>query len=680
MASSSNESAQQRAFRAPALLLAVALSASTGCGQEFTSCSETHSCGEQGGTSGDGGSGASGGSVSGESGSSGASGASSGEDCPSGCDDDETCCDGECVDTSADVLHCGACNNRCEGAHAQFECIDSECAIESCTKGFVDCGSVEDGCESEDEGLPDVPAPLLPMAGAYTGAVRAESSLKPKFAWQASEATGSCGGVTYEIELTRECEPGKLQDCGFDEPDVRESGLESPEFTPEDPLPVSDDVPVGALYAWRVRACDGPERCSAWSRVSYANVGRLIDDINADGYSDVVEVGEDDEVAGVFLMGDGATPLAAHMTIEIDLGAPTHGRLLGDVNGDAFPDMVLWSSWTTDAPRVVLGASSPQDWTSRVMSSPLQLYHRGGRAGDLDADGFADVAISEFELASTPVIPKAVVRLYRGRSDFDLVGSLNLLPPSGTTVPQFGAALAGGFDSNADGYSDLVIMDDDEGALHFVRGKSSFPSAIDASIKSATLPGVSSSDYTELCAIGDRDGDGYGDIAAFVRTLDGGLLQTFSGGAEPSPEPTAHLQFTSNTYAIECVGGYDLGGDGRDELFVHVLESLDAASYVRALPGSSEEQTADDSFQVDSFGSASFFAGGLIGGDYDGDGALDLKIRLAEKINLLRGGKPASTSANCSQPETSFSLIGDWCSVEKDDLSTPPYETRTPVR
>jgi hypothetical protein len=45
-----------------------------------------------------------------------------------------------------------------------------------------------------------------------------------------------------------------------------------------------------------VRACR-PDKCSDWSEVRYVNVGRLFDDFNGDGYSDVI-VGADRQDAG----------------------------------------------------------------------------------------------------------------------------------------------------------------------------------------------------------------------------------------------------------------------------------------------------------------------------------------------------------------------------------------------
>ncbi len=329
-------------------------------------CSETRSCSEESASGGEGGAeDGSGGTAIEQGGSSddsetgGQSGAggSTGEACPDGCGDGETCCDNGCVDTSSDAANCGACGNRCEGANAEFQCVDSDCVIESCDSGYVDCSVEEEGCETEDAGLPGVPAPFLPMAGAYTGAVRAERSLEPKFGWRASEGDGTCGALTYEIELTRECQPGKLQECAFEEPEVRQVGLEQAEWTPEEPLPVSDVVPVGALYAWRVRACDAPERCSEWSRVSYLNVGRLIDDMNADGYSGSGPAEQRQSRRDGPFGRRSDTAHWQHVIFPRDRVCG-RGRFVGDLDGDEFPDMLVWDSYSqTAAPRVILGGA-----------------------------------------------------------------------------------------------------------------------------------------------------------------------------------------------------------------------------------------------------------------------------------------------------------------------------------
>jgi hypothetical protein len=665
----------------------VLLAMAAGCSQKFSdTCSETRSCVDESNQGGDGGAGdgvggtspGSGGS-SGTVGSAGTSGGSS-EGCPDGCGEDETCCDGQCVDTTSDSANCGACGHACEGANAEVACVDSQCSIARCEDGYVDCGGDDDGCESEDTGLPGAPAPFLPMAGAYTGAPRSDEALKPKFAWRAPEMEGTCSLLTYEIELTRECVPGKLEECGFEAPDVRESGIEATEWSPSEALPVSEAVPVGALYAWRVRACDAPEHCSAWSRVSYVNVGRLVDDINADGYSDLVGLQGGADVAGVFFSGDGATPLEANTLINEDLtGGAAEGRFLGDVNGDEFPDMLVWQEWEHEvAPRVVLGAASPAGWTSVAMSGPLDARHGGGRAGDLDGDGFADVAISEFKVPEDSGTPPGVVRLYRGRSSFSLSTPVNILAPEGSSPADFGVALEGGFDSNADGKPDLFILDDSDGLIHVLRGSTELHSVIGGSIDSPKLKNLGAGWRSQLLGLGDRNQDGYGDLAVVVHTSglaeNNGTIQVFLGGSELSQDPAVDFTVDASE-KFSWAGRGDLGADELADLVIYPRYSFSGSSgyrgHLRALPGSTENQTTSDLVQIANFGEQLDNYSSLAIGDYDGDGAPDLTIDVGgSQRRLFRGGTVGPTLDGCVQPSTSFTRINDWCSVKSSTMTS----------
>jgi hypothetical protein len=53
-----------------------------------------------------------------------------------------------CVDTSADVNNCGFCDHACTFANAVPKCTTGNCALGSCSAGFVDCdGNAVNGCE-----------------------------------------------------------------------------------------------------------------------------------------------------------------------------------------------------------------------------------------------------------------------------------------------------------------------------------------------------------------------------------------------------------------------------------------------------------------------------------------------------------------------------------------------------
>jgi hypothetical protein len=58
-------------------------------------------------------------------------------------------CGNSCVDTMANVNHCGACGESCSLPNATPSCVVGTCRVQSCNSGFYDCdGNATNGCES----------------------------------------------------------------------------------------------------------------------------------------------------------------------------------------------------------------------------------------------------------------------------------------------------------------------------------------------------------------------------------------------------------------------------------------------------------------------------------------------------------------------------------------------------
>jgi hypothetical protein len=157
-----------------------------------------------------------------------------------------------------------------------------------------------------------------------------------------------------------------------------DTSVSEAEFQPALDLPVSSEAPVGALYAWRVRTCDAAARCSAWSDVAYLHVGRTQQDVNGDGYADVLA---GLAVQDIYFGGPG---FDAGAEAQITIGAPgsTQARFIGDVNGDGFGD---WGFLEADFD--VCGSAVPRDHvrsgrSERAGASGVLLC-RGLVVGDL---------------------------------------------------------------------------------------------------------------------------------------------------------------------------------------------------------------------------------------------------------------------------------------------------------
>src|SRR5690606_26729496 len=136
-----------------------------------------------------------------------------------------------------------------------------------------------------------------------------------------------------------------FQGCVMPTPEVDETGILDTTFELREDLPVEElTAPLGRRYFWRVRACDEAMAvCSDWSEVRYLDVGRLKEDVNGDGYADLVAA------SGQSLwFVPGAADFSLDSTVSAKPVAPEVIRLhsgdvklrfVGDVDGDGFNDL-----------------------------------------------------------------------------------------------------------------------------------------------------------------------------------------------------------------------------------------------------------------------------------------------------------------------------------------------------
>ena len=343
---------------------------------------------------------------------------------------------------------------------------------------------------------PTRPSLDRPIRGAYTGslhAAKAMSTLRPTFTWKA--ATSICGTISYEVQADDSCSAGALDDCTFLSPEVDVSGLSETSFTPTADLKVSTVVPVGAFYAWRVRACDDGTRCSPWSETRYLQVGRVREDVTGDGYGDLLGWnGDGFDVYAGSRQFDVSAP-AAHVSF------PDHcafsSSFLGDVNGDGFGDFLMIQNYSPTAgcvPVLFYGGKSVQ-----ALSSLLMVKSAGGSsatinakpAGDFNGDGYDDVIV---QWAYGNATPPSQVRVF--------LGGPTLSPDPDLTIPGPYPNFEGFSDSgrigdvNGDGYEDigLLAFDIDPsrpaiGKMQMFFGGSKPDGNSDAEVSTAQAPG-----------------------------------------------------------------------------------------------------------------------------------------------------------------------------------------------
>ncbi len=535
---------------------------------------------------------------------------------------------------------------------------------------------------SSPSGLAAVVA-RYPWNGFATGSVHTSQTiagrhpLRPTLMWNpVVDATH------YEVQMDEACGISSFRDCAFASPEVdaRVDASEASvlEFRPDSDLPASRLVPVGTRYYWRVRAC-GERDCSAWSEVRYLDVGRLENDYNCDGYSDVAvgatgaesvhpEASNTNE-GHTFVFYGSAVGLALTPGLWFenprDQGFAAYGSRVesaGDVNGDGCSDLLVSASSqlvnVNNEGEAFLFLGSPSGLphnASIVLPNPEQKPGHFGAgmssAGDMDGDGFADFVIGAWT-QDHGATNEGVAYVYFGSQiDIDPNSAVLLDNPSNQEQGNFGSGIAARGDINGDGYPDLVIGAHGQArgdvlsgnAYLYLGGPTRALGAPDAEVPTDTpadsLFGVSAAGG------GDFNGDGYADyaIGAMGQALDGearaGAVEVYFGSPNAgSPEPGASVRLRLSSpkeldrFGSTLAGFGDVDGDGLADLLVGAPRMVVANQTGRGqtflFPGSRDEFPTAPARTYPALDDASVEHGYAIAtaGDINGDGFRDAVV------------------------------------------------------
>jgi len=335
-------------------------------------------------------------------------------------------------------------------------------------------------------------------------------------------------------------------------------------------------------------------------------------DVDADGYHDVIvsapyyDAGQTNEGAA-FVFRGGPLPTAngdpGNAAAQLELDQPAAGvsgvASAGDVNGDGFSDVIVYSLSNGGAAYLFLGSASgigsgnPASAATRLTSDqPAHALYNSASAGDVNGDGFDDVIVGGRTDNGQSYSGLALIFLGSASGIPDGTPATAATQIDGPNAP-YGFVVAGAGDVNGDGYADVIVGQSDAGAFLFLGSPTGIASGATANAATQFTSDQPGSGFgSPVASAGDVNGDGYADVlisAPHYYRNEGpfgstGSVFVFHGSASgissgyslnaatrlagdtaysPGGNPNVPGQF-----GYSAAGAGDVNGDGYDDVIV----------------------------------------------------------------------------------------------------------------
>ncbi|HMQ75861.1 MAG TPA: integrin alpha [Flavobacteriales bacterium] len=395
-----------------------------------------------------------------------------------------------------------------------------------------------------------------------------------------------------------------------------------------------------------------------------ANVACL-GDINNDGYSDV-GVGAylsaypsfQEGTVFVFLGGAAGLNTAPTHRLERNQGGAHFGRSLacaGDINGDGYSDVIIGASQWSVSPGYdqgaafiyhggpnALGAAFNPAPVLTLFGTPTVNDNNFGWsvacAGDVNGDGYSDVAIGAYRDQIGVQTGEGVVRVFHGSAS-GLSTTAAIALESNQNNAWMGRWVSTAGDVNGDGYGDLLVgipyfanPQSQEGQVRLYFGSAAGITTPAIFNYELNTPGAFMGECVSTA--GDLNGDGFSDfvVGAFKYGFGGGAA-VYMGGPysmrlAPTTTGTGGAAGASMGAAVGNAG--DVNGDGYADALVGIPDGSNGQAgeglVELRLGGPAGLPGAPTATLEANVGGARFGASVCTAGDVNGDGYADVIV------------------------------------------------------
>lgn len=380
---------------------------------------------------------------------------------------------------------------------------------------------------------------------------------------------------------------------------------------------------------------------SAWFGRSVSTAG----DVNGDGFADILigavtySNGQAQEGAAYLYLGaPSGIPSAPLILYQFNVTGANMGesvRTAGDVNGDGFSDIIVGVRLYSVGGGAVIYHGGTYNLAATATTTRYGGQTNGAlgcsvaNAGDLNGDGYSDVAVGEYG-ASNGQPGEGLVHVHYG-SSAGIASAPSLTLEANVAGAQFGYSVASAGDVNGDGYADLVVgapLSSGTGRAYLYLGSAGGLSTTPA----LTWSGTAGSEFGfAVATAGDTDADGSAEVLVGSPGTD--QVFVFQGEHNQLPatamvtlaSPIAGARFGA---AVSTAG--DVNGDGRSDVIIGAPQFSNgqvgegAVFIYHGAPGQLNP-TVQQQLERNQAG-ARFGVSVCGAGDYNGDGFYDIAV------------------------------------------------------